>query len=179
MAACDGFQPLVAATLDGALHAELAEPVLLTLLHLADHPKTRRRFRPFLELQAVLGPFTTLDTGAGAGGSGGPERMALLEVCVLLKHVYPKDRMTTPRSPDDPCTPSQASRRALLVLLRSWAGVTLLAAHEHKGLKALLHGVLGDGSVDPSVRLALFEVLESLLRPLVRRVAWMGIEGVS
>ena len=62
----------------------------------------------------------------------------------------------------------QAGRRALLVLLRSWAGVTLLATHERKGLRALLHGVLGDASVDPAVRLAVFEVLEALLRPLVR-----------
>ncbi len=64
----------MAAVLDGALQAELAEPVLLTLLHLADSPTTRRRFRPFLELQAVLAPFTTLDM---AGPS--PERAALLE----------------------------------------------------------------------------------------------------
>lgn len=72
--------------------------------------------------------------------------------------------------------PPQASRRALLVLLRSWAGVALLASNERKGLKALLHGVLGDASVDPSVRMALFEVLEALLRPLVRFVGggtWM------
>lgn len=78
VAACDGFKPLVASVLDGALHAELAEPVLLTLLHLADHPRTRRRFRPFLELHAVLAPFTTLDAAAA-----GPERAALLEVCVV------------------------------------------------------------------------------------------------
>lgn len=75
VAACDGFRPLVASALDGALHAELAEPVLLTLLHLADHPRTRRQFRPFLELQAVLAPFTALDAAAPA-----PERAALLEV---------------------------------------------------------------------------------------------------
>lgn len=75
MAACDGFRPLVASVLDGALHAELAEPVLLTLLHLADHPRTRRQFRPFLELQAVLAPFTALDAAVRA-----PERAALLEV---------------------------------------------------------------------------------------------------
>ena len=65
----------MASALDGAFHAELAEPVLLTLLHLADHPRTRRQFRPFLELQAVLAPFTALDAAAPA-----PERAALLEV---------------------------------------------------------------------------------------------------
>jgi hypothetical protein len=61
--------------LDGALQAELAEPVLLTLLHLGDDPTTRRRFRPFLELQAVLAPFSSMETVVGPS----PERAAFLE----------------------------------------------------------------------------------------------------
>lgn len=55
--------------------------------------------------------------------------------------------------------------------------MALLAGNEREGLRALLHGVLGDGSVDPAVRLALFEVVEALLRPLVRRRRGGGLGG--
>jgi hypothetical protein len=88
----------------------------------------------------------------------------LLFLFLLLPFTRTHNHQTTPTI----TPPTQSGRRALLVLLRSWAGVTLLASHERKGLKALLHGVLGDGSVDPTVRLALFEVVEAVLRPLVR-----------
>lgn len=79
LAACDGFRPLVTTVLDPALSPELGEPILYTLLHLADDPTTRRfRFRPFLELQAVLGPFTNADSAVVP--SSQPEGEALLEV---------------------------------------------------------------------------------------------------
>ena len=67
-----------------------------------------------------------------------------------------------------PSLSKKASRRALLIMLRSWAGIILLASDERKGLRTLLR-ILCDDCIDPVIRSAVFEVLDDLLRPLVGR----------
>ena len=50
VARCNGFKPLVEAVMDGGVQ-DLAEPIVLTLLHVVNDPSTRCYVRPFLDLQ--------------------------------------------------------------------------------------------------------------------------------
>ena len=60
----------------------------------------------------------------------------------------------------------EASRRALTIMLRSWTGIAVLASDERNGLAAVLN-LLSDHTIDETIRSAIFEVLEEVLKPLV------------
>ena len=127
----------------------LAEPILLTLLSLLDGPSTRRVF----SRQPLVDLQLVLSpwTNLDMLMEASPERAALLA----------------------------CGQRALKVLLRTWTGVAVLASDTRKGLKALVVGVLGDDSVDMTVRLALFAVLDEVLRPLLRSFFLEGGEAAE
>jgi hypothetical protein len=50
VARANGFKPLVEAVTDGGVQ-DLAEPIMLTLLHVVNDSSTRTFVRPFLDLQ--------------------------------------------------------------------------------------------------------------------------------
>eukprot|EP00752_Nemacystus_decipiens_P007062 g6329.t1 len=134
VAHANGFRVLLAAAIDPA-NQDLAEPLVKTLMSLAEDPATRRYVRPHLELYQLLTGFTDLDAPAG------PERA----------HRW------------------KATRRALVVAMRSWAGVHLLAS-DSRGLVTLMR-LLRDPSTSFSeeggLQESILETIVDVFDPLV------------
>ncbi|PIK59609.1 putative rapamycin-insensitive companion of mTOR [Apostichopus japonicus] len=102
------------------------ESVTLTVLHLLNHPSTRRFIRFKADIEQVIAPYT--DIHYRHSGEADQQTASTLLPPLVFFHSGTEDRESWYR----------ASRIAVVTLLRSWPGMIRLCSAESSGLQSLM-----------------------------------------